>query len=176
MCLDADSAFGVNVRELISHHSMVSRRDAMSLAGYIQHVASIVGFIARCTRQLYRNIYREAWGKDTAPPTAERMYENGCTIFRGCTRMYEFLVVCGGGGQRFLCLLRDEAARLVLKLRAGARRAVRPSALGGRINGLAGLADHRPRPKGEGRRACKQMGCVGGCGGRAGAGAGAGRR
>jgi hypothetical protein len=28
-----------------------------------------------------------------SPPTAERMYENGCTIFRGCTRMYEFLVV-----------------------------------------------------------------------------------
>jgi hypothetical protein len=27
---------------------------------------------------------------DHSPPTAERMYENGCTIFRGCTRMYEF--------------------------------------------------------------------------------------
>jgi hypothetical protein len=36
-------------------------------------------------------------------------------------------------GQRFFWLLCAEAARLVLKLRAGARRAVRPSALGGRI-------------------------------------------
>jgi hypothetical protein len=44
----------------------------------------------------------------------------------------------GGGGQRFFWLLRDEAARLVLKLRAGARRAARPSALGGRINELKG--------------------------------------
>jgi hypothetical protein len=35
--------------------------------------------------------------------------------------------------------LRAEAARLVLKLRAGARRAARPSALGGRINELKGL-------------------------------------
>jgi hypothetical protein len=56
------------------------------------------------------------------------MYENGCTNFRGCTRMYEFLVFCFfGGGQRFFWLLRDEAARLVLKLRAGPgpRRATR---------------------------------------------------
>jgi hypothetical protein len=57
--------------------------------------------------------------------------------------MYEFLVVVvGGGGQRFFRLLRAEAARLVMKFRAGARRVARPSALGGRINGLAGLADH----------------------------------
>jgi hypothetical protein len=49
--------------------------------------------------------------------------------------MYEFLVVVvGGRAQRFFRLLRAEAARLVLKLRAGARRAARPSALGGRIN------------------------------------------
>jgi hypothetical protein len=54
---------------------------------------------------------------------------------RGCTI---FLWFKGGGGQRFFWLLRDEAARLVLKLRAGVRRAVRPSALGGRINGLKG--------------------------------------
>jgi hypothetical protein len=67
MCLDAGSAFGLEVRELISHHSMVSRRVAMSLAGYIQHVASIIGFITRCTRQLYRDIYREAWGKEGMP-------------------------------------------------------------------------------------------------------------
>jgi hypothetical protein len=37
-----------------------------------------------------------------SPPTAEKMYENGCTNFRGCTRMYEFLVVFfGGGGSDF---------------------------------------------------------------------------
>ena len=52
--------------------------------------------------------------------------------------MYEFLVVWGGRAQRFFRLLRAEAARLVLKLRAGARRAARPSALGGRINELKG--------------------------------------
>ena len=52
--------------------------------------------------------------------------------------MYGFLVVWRGRAQRFFRLLRAEAARLVLKLRAGARRAVRPSALGGRINGLKG--------------------------------------
>jgi hypothetical protein len=53
--------------------------------------------------------------------------------------MYEILVVWGGyRAQRFFRLLRAEAARLVLKLRAGARRASRPSALGGRINGLKG--------------------------------------
>jgi hypothetical protein len=83
-----------------------------------------------------------------SPPTAEKMYENGCTNFR--RRMYDFF--CGLGesrAQRFFRLLRSEAARLVRKLRAGARRA---SALGGRLNGLAGLA---VRPKGEGRRACK---------------------
>jgi hypothetical protein len=50
--------------------------------------------------------------------------------------MYEFLVVWGGRAQRFFRLLRAGAARLVLNLRAGARRAARPSALGGRINGL----------------------------------------
>jgi hypothetical protein len=44
----------------------------------------------------------------------------------------------GGRAQRFFLLLRAEAARLVLKLRAGARRAARPSALGGLINGLKG--------------------------------------
>jgi hypothetical protein len=53
--------------------------------------------------------------------------------------MYEFLVGGGGGGgQRFFRLLRAEAARLVLKLRAGARRAAQPSAMAGRINGLKG--------------------------------------
>jgi hypothetical protein len=57
--------------------------------------------------------------------------------------MYEFLVAAvvggGGGGAAFFRLLRAEAARLVLELRAGARRAARrPSALGGRINGLKG--------------------------------------
>jgi hypothetical protein len=41
--------------------------------------------------------------------------------------------------------LRAEAARRVLKLRAGARRAARQSAMGGRINGLAGLADQTGR-------------------------------
>jgi hypothetical protein len=46
--------------------------------------------------------------------------------------------VCGGGDQRFFRLLRVETARLVLKLRAGARRAARPSALGGQIKGLKG--------------------------------------
>jgi hypothetical protein len=50
--------------------------------------------------------------------------------------MYDFLVVWGGRAQRFFRLLRAEAARLVLTLRAGARRATRPSALGGRINEL----------------------------------------
>jgi hypothetical protein len=57
------------------------------------------------------------------------------------SRMYadvRFFGGFGGGEQRFFWLLRDEAARLVLKLRAGARRAARPSALGGRINGLKG--------------------------------------
>ena len=67
--------------------------------------------------------------------------------------MYEFLVGVGGGGgkaQRFFRLLRAEAARLVLKLRAGAGAAGcwsaargglpghRRSALGGRINELKG--------------------------------------
>jgi hypothetical protein len=47
------------------------------------------------------------------------------------------VVVVGGGGraQRFFRLLRAEAARLVLKLRAGARLpGHRRSALGGRTN------------------------------------------
>jgi hypothetical protein len=55
--------------------------------------------------------------------------------------MYEFLVVWWGwwgGGAAIFSGLRGKAARLVLKLRAGARRAARPSALGGRINGLKG--------------------------------------
>jgi hypothetical protein len=57
--------------------------------------------------------------------------------------MYDFLPEAAdvrilGGVQRFFRLLRVEAARLVLKLRAGARRAARPSALGGRIKGLKG--------------------------------------
>ena len=52
--------------------------------------------------------------------------------------MYEFLVGGRGRAQHFFRLLRAEAARLVLKLRAGARRAARPSALGGRINELKG--------------------------------------
>jgi hypothetical protein len=53
-----------------------------------------------------------------------------------CTNwMYEFLV---RGGQCFFRLLRAETARLVLKLRAGVRRAARPPAQGGRINGLKG--------------------------------------
>jgi hypothetical protein len=72
------------------------------------------------------------------PPDCRKDVRKWMYEFRGCTRMYEFLVVLEGGGQRFFWLLRDEAARLVLKLRAGARRAARPSALGGRINGLKG--------------------------------------
>jgi hypothetical protein len=67
MCLDSDSLFGLEVQKLVSHHSMVPRREAMSLAGYVHHVASIVSFIARCTRQLYCDIYREAWGKEGLP-------------------------------------------------------------------------------------------------------------
>jgi hypothetical protein len=63
--------------------------------------------------------------------------------------MYEFLVVVvvvwGGGGGSDFRHLRVEAARLGLKLRAGARRAARPSALGGRRNGLAGLAGQKGR-------------------------------
>jgi hypothetical protein len=59
MCLDADSTFGIQVRELVSHHSMVSRREAMSLAGYIHHVGSIVSYIGRCTKNLYFDIYRQ---------------------------------------------------------------------------------------------------------------------
>jgi hypothetical protein len=52
--------------------------------------------------------------------------------------MYEFLVGGRGRAERLFWLLRAEAARLVLKLRAGARRAARPSAMAGRINGLKG--------------------------------------
>jgi hypothetical protein len=33
-----------------------------------------------------------------SPPTAEKMYENGCTNFRRRRRMYIFLVVVVGGG------------------------------------------------------------------------------
>jgi hypothetical protein len=40
-----------------------------------------------------------------SPPTAEKMYENGCTNFRRRRRMYEFLVVVvgwvWGGGSDF---------------------------------------------------------------------------
>jgi hypothetical protein len=57
--------------------------------------------------------------------------------------MYEFLAA--GGGQRLFRLLRAKAVRLVLKLRAGARRAVLPSTMGGWINGLAGLAGQKGR-------------------------------
>jgi hypothetical protein len=63
--------------------------------------------------------------------------------------MYEFLVVWGGRAQRFFRLLRAEAARLVLKLRAascwllgrgGLPAGHQPWALGGRIrtSGLRG--------------------------------------
>jgi hypothetical protein len=34
-----------------------------------------------------------AMGVDHSPPTAEKMYENGCKNFRRRRRMYEFLVV-----------------------------------------------------------------------------------
>jgi hypothetical protein len=68
-----------------------------------------------------------------SPPTAEKMYENGCTNFRLRRRMYELF-----RAQRFFRLLRVDAARLVLELRAGARRAARPSVMGGRIKGLKG--------------------------------------
>jgi hypothetical protein len=61
MCLDSDSLLGMEVQKL------VSRREAMSLAGYVHHVASIVSFIARCTRQLYCDIYRETLGKEGMP-------------------------------------------------------------------------------------------------------------
>ena len=44
MCLDSDSLFGLEVQKLVSHHSMAPRREAMSLAGYVHHVASIVSF------------------------------------------------------------------------------------------------------------------------------------
>jgi hypothetical protein len=43
---------------------MVPRREAMSLAGYIHHVGSIVSYIGRCTKNPYFDIYREGWGKE----------------------------------------------------------------------------------------------------------------
>jgi hypothetical protein len=39
--------------------------------------------------------------KRHSPPTADKMYESGCTNFRGCTRMYDFLVFFWGGGSVF---------------------------------------------------------------------------
>ena len=62
--------------------------------------------------------------------------------------MYEFLVgVWGGGGEakRFFRLLRAEAARLVLKLRAGAGAGARRAVGGGLPGG------HRPSAIGAGR-------------------------
>jgi hypothetical protein len=79
----------------------------------------------------------------TAPRLQKRCTKMDVRIFAGGGGCANFWWV--GGGQRFVRLLRGEAARLVLKLRAGARRAARPSAMGGRINGLAGLADQKGR-------------------------------
>jgi hypothetical protein len=42
MCLDADSLLGVKVRKLVTRSTMVPRREAMSLAGYVHHIGSIV--------------------------------------------------------------------------------------------------------------------------------------
>ena len=67
MCLDADSPFGVKVRQLVTRNTMVPRREAMSLAGYVNHVGSIVSFISRCTKNLFYDIYREGWGKGNLP-------------------------------------------------------------------------------------------------------------
>ena len=68
------------------------------------------------------------------------------------SRMYADVRIFGvvfGGRAAFFWLLRDEAARLVLKLRAGARRAVRPSALGGRIKRATGTRHRGSQQEGQ---------------------------
>jgi hypothetical protein len=67
MCLRSDSALGRCLSGLVTQITKVPRREAMKLMGFIHHVGSIVHFIARCTRQVYRDIYREGWGGDGTP-------------------------------------------------------------------------------------------------------------
>jgi hypothetical protein len=55
--------------------------------------ATAEGAEAAATDQMQQLQAEMGGSGEHSPPTAERMYENGCTNFRGCTRMYDFLVV-----------------------------------------------------------------------------------
>ena len=100
MCLDADSPFGVKVRQLVTRNTMVPRREAMSLAGYVNHVGSIVSFISRCTKNLFYDIYREGWGKGNLP-SREVDYDGEfllSPITVGEFALMIFLMLSGAGG------------------------------------------------------------------------------